>query len=143
MIEFPEENAINWWIDYLPRSENSVLKKYLPKVDKDWKIRIMQTISLVHMEYVNGYLDKNVHHIASCIFYRINKAHREIDGNKRSSIIVTYLFYLMNDFALISTDKVRLLAKKIAKSKGRRNQKSWIRKATKVFSVCTVSIKSG
>jgi prophage maintenance system killer protein len=141
MLEFPDSFAVNWWVEYLPTSDNSEIKKYLPKIDKEWKDRIMSVVSLVHMNYNNGYIAQDVHSVASFVFYKINKAHNEIDGNKRSAIIITYLFYLINDYALVTGEEIRLIAKRVAKSKGKKNQDLWLKRIKEVFIRTTVSIK--
>ena len=135
-IEYPDQETLNWWTRYIQEEpKNIFLKRYLPRTNKEWEQRIMSIISLVKMAQDHGYTAGDLHHIGAKIFYKINKAHGEIDGNKRSSIIVIYLFYLLNNYFIAKPEDMRVMAKLIAKSKGRRNQNSWISKIEKFFSV--------
>ncbi len=136
MIEYPDQYFLDWWIEYIQEeSSNIFLKKYLPKTDKEWVNRVLGVISHIKMQQEHGYIPTELHAIGSNIFYKINKAHNEIDGNKRSSIIVIYLYYLLNDYAILKAEDLRFMAKDIAKSKGRRNQNSWLKKINTFFSI--------
>lgn len=141
-IVYPDKHLLEWWIKYLEEnSENEFLIQYLPKTDNEWVDRVMGVLSLIQMNEERGYVPPELHHIAARIFYKINKSHNEIDGNKRSSIIVIYLFYLLNDFILLKSMDIGVMAKKIAKSKGRGNQESWFKKIQKFFIERTVAGK--
>lgn len=140
MLVFPDAEIIDWWVEYLPESENIPLKESLPKIDKEWRMRVMSVISLIKMNYESGYSPQDLHHLGALIFYKINKAHNEIDGNKRSSIIITYLFYLMNDYAIREPEEMRLLAKRVARSKGKKNQDAWLHKISGFLSTRVIKL---
>jgi death-on-curing family protein len=138
IIEYPSRDILDWWVKYLEDEANqSSLKKYLPVIDKGWIDNIAQIIELIQNDY---YQPQELHYKAALIFYKIIKNHSYIDSNKRSSIIAVYLFYIINNYVLLNTDGVRLLAIKVAKSKGRRNQPSWLKKISIFFEKNTALI---
>jgi death-on-curing family protein len=132
-IQYPSRKDLDFWIEYLswtPKEGDKnifrdTLKRYLPRTNTEWKERVMDIVALICQDF---YQPVDVHHKAALIFYKINKGHNYIDGNKRSSIIVTYLFYVLNDFFLSDAEGIRTFAKKIARSKGRRYENNWIKK---------------
>lgn len=123
-IVYPTKELLLAWIKSIETDGEHYLKPYLPKVDNEWADRVMNTVHLIRLEYY----PKELHAQGALLFYKINKAHNEIDSNKRTAIIVTFLFYLLNRYILIPPEQFRLMAKRIAKSKGRRNQDSWLKK---------------
>lgn len=136
-VVYPDSGLLYWWIGHIERNNDHYLKPFLPKVDKEWGNRVMRIIDLMKL----GMYPQDLHSQGAFIFYKINKAHNEIDSNKRTSIIVTYLFYIINNHTLIRPPEIRLMAKRIARSKGRRNQDSWIRKAKDFLSSHALEIR--
>ena len=111
------------------QEDDPVLKLALPLIDSEWYERIHEVVERVKMPYSPS----NLHHKAALLFYNINKAHSYIDGNKRSSIVILYLFYLINDRYIPASLNLKKLAKSVAKSKGRARQEDWIDKLEKCF----------
>lgn len=124
-IVYPTREQLRWWIEDL-KGEDALLRLSLPLVDNDWYERVLEIIGLVQMPLYNTDLHKK----AAIIFYKIAKAHNYIDGNKRSSIVVLYLFYLINRHYILSSsaNDIKSLAKKVARSRGRVRYDRWISK---------------
>ena len=56
------------------------------------------------------------------MLYKIAKKHDLGDGNKRSAVMCTFIFCFLNDYAVISPAKLKAEAKRIASTKGRKNE---------------------
>lgn len=123
-IYYPTREILEFWTENL-QSGDPVLTLALPAINAEWHDRVMEIIERASTPYAKN----DLHYRAAYIFYLIDKSHNYIDGNKRSSILVVYLFYLVNNHYLPSTYDIRRLAKSIAASKGREKQDKWIRKA--------------
>lgn len=122
---YPDKEAIKIWLNFL-RSENSSLNLKLPNTDDQWFKGILDTMDRVRLVYSD-----NVHGVASRLFYYLDKDHNFVDGNKRSTILMVYLFYILNGYRINSPEKIRVLAKKVAKSMGSKNMDSWLIKIEK------------
>ena len=57
--------------------------------------------------------------------YKIAKRHELSDGNKRSAVIAVYLFCILNkeSFTIDDPEQLKNQVKRIAKTKGRLNEK--------------------
>ena len=127
-LQYPTLQELVWWIEFLS-DENRTLKLSLPVIDDVWYEQIMEVVQRVQYSYSEDAL----HNRAAELFYNANKAHNYTDGNKRSSIVITYLFYLTNNHYIMSSLNIRALAKKVARSHGRNRHDWWIEKITKQF----------
>ncbi|MEI7765654.1 MAG: type II toxin-antitoxin system death-on-curing family toxin [bacterium] len=127
-IFYPDKDLIKYWIELL-RSKNYTLKTRLPITDEEWFSIVEETIERIKIQYIEG-----VHSKASHLFFYLNKNHNFIDGNKRTTIVVIYLFYLVNNYTIISSGRLEELAKKLAKSHGSRNKDDWMKKIEKELS---------
>ncbi|MEX0910477.1 MAG: type II toxin-antitoxin system death-on-curing family toxin [Candidatus Paceibacterota bacterium] len=128
-VLYPSLKSLKLWIGNL-EGENPVLKLSLPTIDEQWYERVIDILDMVQMSYY----ESNIHDKAAIIFYKIIKTHNYIDGNKRSSIIVVYLFYLINGYYIPKSASIRKLAKDIANSKGRDDYDKWIDHISNHFS---------
>lgn len=94
-IVYPDKELINDWMEYLA-DENQSLKLKLPVIDDGWSDHILSIMELCRIPYYPASIaDKAAH-----IFYKIIKNHNYIDSNKRSAVVIVYLFLLINNFTL-------------------------------------------
>ena len=127
-IIYPDKVLIEYWLEIL-RSENYTLKTKLPITDENWFLVVGDTIERIKIKYIDG-----IHSKASHLFFYINKNHNFIDGNKRTTIVIIYLFYLVNEYTITSSNRLEELVKKLAKSHGARNKDDWMKKIEKELS---------
>lgn len=120
-IFYPDKDVIKYWIEIL-KSENFTLKTKLPITDEEWFCVVTDTIERIRFEYIEG-----IHSKAGHLFFYINKNHNFIDGNKRTTTVIVYLFYLINKYKIISPNRFEILLKKVAKSHGARNKDYWMK----------------
>lgn len=139
-IDLPTESDLHWWIKYLTSTENSIfgLSDYLPAISDDWYQGVMNVVGVLNLPHYNKL---NLYEMGACLFYKVNKAHNQIDSNKRSSIIVTFLFFLINSRLLYPPKKVKDWAKMIARSKGRAREDWWESRLAEFFKQNTSTIK--
>jgi death-on-curing family protein len=107
----------------------------LPITNEHWYTKILSAIQQVNNSYIKGVSCKAAH-----LFYYIIKDHHFPDGNKRSGIAIAYLFFLLNGYEIRSGERVRMLAKNVAKSHGSKQKDNWIAKIEKEFSYLCKSI---
>lgn len=119
-VYYPDKEDIEWWMNHL-RGENPVLDLSLPVVDQNWSGHILNLIDLLKL---SAY-PEDVHHKAALLFYKIIKNHNYIDGNKRSGVVMVYLFYLVNGCMLQRTIDIQAVAKRVAASRPSRVDK-WV-----------------
>lgn len=131
---YPSQDLLEFWINLLKRDRP--LGLVLPQIDENWYLQVLEITERVQYSYSSPEL----HQKAAELFYNICKAHAYIDGNKRSSIVVVYLFYILNDHFILNRLDVRQLAKSVARSKGRKNHDQWIEKIIKRFKKNTLAI---
>ena len=127
-IVYPNREHLELLINYLKNPEN-VLTRLLPVCNEKWYIDIIGTVDRVAVPYIQGVSSKAAH-----LFYYIIKDHSFPDGNKRSGVVMAYLFLLVNGYEVSDADRIRILAKKVAQSHGAKNKDDWIRKIEKEFS---------
>jgi death-on-curing family protein len=100
---------------------NYEIKKYLPPITENW----YKTVSECS-DYINSTAhyekDLSFREMAARLLYKIVKKHELRDGNKRSGVIATYLFCIINDHLILKPGGIKNLAKKIASTKGRTNE---------------------
>lgn len=95
--------------------------KYLPPINEKWYKVVVACVEYV--EHTSSYEEnKSIYEVTARILYKVAKKHELDDGNKRNAVICAYLFCLINNYAIISPEKLKLLAKGIAKTKGRMNE---------------------
>jgi len=111
-IEFPNTEDILWWGKQLLESEFP--EEYLPIITRKWARSIADCVEVTSLLPSNN----DVIESAGRIFYKVIKNHRLVDGNKRSSLVVTYFFLALNGFRLkISPNVLYELARTVAKEK--------------------------
>ncbi|MCB9820598.1 type II toxin-antitoxin system death-on-curing family toxin [Candidatus Nomurabacteria bacterium] len=118
-IIYPNEEDFRIFINILQQGDYSI-KKYLPHIDENW-----YDIVVTQMNYVKNtsyYEDLNIYEVCSKILYKITKKHELGDGNKRSGVICVVLFCLVNNFYITKPSELKNLARKIAKTRGRKNE---------------------
>lgn len=120
-LEFPDRNQLKWWMNHLQQTD-AILTLSLPSVDEKWYDDICSIVQRLQFNF----MPKDLHSVAAYLFYNIAKRHDLIDGNKRSAIVVIYLFYLVNGYVLLSSMKIRILAKRVAASHGSRREQEWL-----------------
>jgi prophage maintenance system killer protein len=124
-LVYPSDKDIEQWLELL-QSEDVNLKLKLPVVDNGWIKEILSIIERCRFPY----FPVSVHNRAANIFYKIVKNHNYIDSNKRSGIVILYLFYLINDHVLIrknmrysgSQIDIEEMAKRVARSRSSRSE---------------------
>jgi death-on-curing family protein len=130
-IEYPHPEILERWVIYL-RGEGKNLKLSLPRIDAGWYKHAEDLFSRLAHPY-----SADVHRKAAELFYNANKAHNVVDGNKRTSIILVYLFYVVNGYLIQPDLDIKSWAKRIAKSKGRKSHDRWLGKLEEAFSTHT------
>ena len=144
MFLFPGGDLLSSWISII--SSNNVkrpnhIAQYLPVIDDKWVSRMMNIFE--RLEYKCSISDN---FMTLCLtiaelFYNIIKIHQEIDGNKRSALICTYFFILLNTsnsrysyiFSKEALFKVSQMSVRIAKSKGSQYEKVHKSRLSKEF----------
>lgn len=124
-LVYPSRRDIELWLELL-QSEDINLGLKLPVVDKEWINEILSIIERCRFPYFSG----SIHNRAANIFYKIVKNHNYIDSNKRSGIVILYLFYLVNDHMLIRKEMkyngskidIEEMAKRVARSSSSRHE---------------------
>lgn len=134
IISYPTTNQIELWVSIL-KDTNSELKLKLPITDSNWYQKVDDTIKRIDVSYISG-----LHCKAAHLFYYLDKDHNFLDGNKRTSIMILYLFYLVNGYWITSPERMERLAKKVAASLGSRQKEEWMRKIEKELAYITAVI---
>lgn len=97
------------------------IKKYLPHIDEEWYDMVSECMN--HFKNSSAYEQElSIYEMAAKILYKIAKRHELGDGNKRSAVIAVFCFCLVNECAVISPQKLKQLAKRIASTRGRNNE---------------------
>lgn len=130
-IEYPDRDTLEWWVKVL--RETGDIDLSLPEINAVWYEQALGVIERVQYSYSS----ENLHDRAAEIFYNTIKAHNLFDGNKRTGILLVYLFYLINGHYIVSKLDVRRKAKEVARSRGRARHDGWIKKLSSAFSKCT------
>ncbi len=94
-IRYPGRQQLEFWIGELSMP-GSMLAPYLPAVDEYWYREMSGIFVRVRMAQ-----DLDLHVQAARIFHDTVKNHHFVDGNKRSGVVMLYLFYLWNGYALL------------------------------------------
>jgi death-on-curing family protein len=133
-ISYPTKEDIERWIVIL-KDDNVELRLKLPVSDEDWYRKVIDTIQRINVPYISG-----LHCKAARLFYYLDKDHNFLDGNKRTAILITYLFYLINGHWITSPERTERLAKKLAASIGSRKREEWMKKIEKELTYITTVI---
>ena len=107
-----KENHLREWVVFLDASQD---RPDMPPIDDAW-----YTIMLDYLQVMLNRPDCRIdtHAAGASLFYKAVKNHRRIDGNKRSAVIVIYLFYLINDHHIIADHhELYLFAKNVAENR--------------------------
>jgi len=117
---YPHKKDLQQFIEII-RDKKYPIGKYLPSTDADWYSAISECIEYVeHVSHFNK--DSLLHDAAATLLYKIAKRHELGDGNKRSAVIVVYIFYILNDYFISDPKELKVQAKRIASTKGRKNE---------------------
>jgi len=120
---YPDKEVLQRWVELLEQP-TFVLHRYLPPIDEGWITTILATFDLLQFIYYSD----SFHYKAAHMFYKICKNHYFIDSNKRSSIIVLYLFCIINGYIITCPpEAVKTLAEKTAMIQGSSNYENDIR----------------
>lgn len=101
MVRFPEEHTLRSWIKAIEKAETS-LRHYLPHIDEGWYKEMMSCIEIT--EIVPS-CRTSLSAAGAKLFHKIIKNHHRIDGNKRSALLVTVLFFVHNDYFIAFLDE--------------------------------------
>lgn len=127
-IIYPDREDFQWWIEHL-KSGDPLLKMKLPDVDEEWYQDMCSTVDRLQLPCY----EHELHIIAARLFYKVCKHHYRIDGNKRSAIVVIYLFYLMNGYLLSQRIGIKDFTVKVARSRPKK-ETWWLSRIEKDFS---------
>ncbi len=111
MLNFPGERDLLSWLRKL---EHTDLEPFLPGIDEAW---FRQMLSAFQTTALRPDCTSDPCLSGAVIFHKIIKNHYRIDGNKRSAVICTYLFFVANSRHLrIAPDILYELARAVAES---------------------------
>jgi death-on-curing family protein len=111
-LVFPGEETILEWGKLL--LESHFPDEYLPLITNQWARATADSVEVASLHPCKNDLVES----ASRIFYKIIKNHRLVDGNKRSALVVTYLFLVLNNHRFkIDSSSVYELARMVAQEK--------------------------
>lgn len=119
MFTYPDTEDLRQFTEILTEN-NFAISKYLPPLSTDWYVAVMDCI-----EYVQStaqYEENDIYEESAKLLYKVVKKHELADSNKRSSIMAVVLFCLLNDYMVTDPVALKRQAKRLAKSKGRRNE---------------------
>ncbi|MCA9363022.1 hypothetical protein KC851_01760 [Candidatus Kaiserbacteria bacterium] len=136
-MQYPSEEDFRGFVKVIQKEEFTITK-YLPAISDDWYISVAECIK--YAESTNPYLNLDVVQEAARILYKIVKKHDLADSNKRSAVIGVFLFLLLNDHAVLDPERLKSEAKRIAKTKGRKNEDLIINRVTESLSEFVVHI---
>lgn len=109
-VELPTLEQTNEWLHLI--GENLV--DYLPPTNRNWAKHMHSCFEVAAL----GPDRDDVFAVGAKVFYKIAKNHYLVDGNKRSAVICTVLFFLTNGLHLtLSATLMYELAKVTVKSK--------------------------
>jgi death-on-curing family protein len=121
IIIYPEKSDFSEFIKIISDGKYDV-SEYLPKINSDWYNVVYDCVHYVQTTspYEDGPTD--IHDCAAKLIYKVAKRHELADGNKRTAVMVVYLFYVLNDFYIFNPKMIKNLAKRVAMTKGRQNE---------------------
>lgn len=90
-------STLKFWSARLQELPEAFLaEEGLPGMDDDW-VDLMISCSEVCQMAQSYSSEKDINRVAAHLFYKIVKNHYLVDGNKRSAVVCTYLFLLLNE----------------------------------------------
>jgi death-on-curing family protein len=119
MVSYPSKQDFQVFIKVLQEG-NYPIKRYLPPIDKEWYEVVSSCVQ--YAEHTSHYEKLTFAETCARLLYKVAKRHELGDGNKRSSVMVVFLFCLVNDYHLYSPAIIKQLAKRAASTKGRMNE---------------------
>lgn len=132
---YPDRRILEWWFGRLSQS-TIFSQQELPHPDEEWYFQIIGAIDLLKLPHYPNTL----HHKGAHLFYKIAKGHRVPNENKRSAVIVVYLFYLLNGHVIVvEPDRLLAIAHEIASSDAKNHENEVVR-LEQVFADITRSI---
>jgi len=118
-VIIPQINDVRAWVKEIS-GPTLLLFKFLPDINTKWYEAIDGALGLIQLSHYK----ENLHHKGAHLFYKIVKNHYFIDGNKRSAVIVIYLYYLVNGYIIREDPEAMLeIARKTAESDGTESEK--------------------
>jgi death-on-curing family protein len=126
-LNYPDQDDVLMWASLIAKMH--VLTEYMPDTTVEWSNKIE---SCFHTTRLHPDSD-NLCASAARVFYKIIQNHYFFDGNKRSAVINTYLFFLLNGYRFnIPADQLYDLSKKVAAEK--RDFEKEIKTLSEIFS---------
>ncbi len=117
---YPDKKDLELFVEIIRDKKFSIIR-YLPYTNKEW----FQVISdcIKYVENTSHYEPNlSIYEASSRLLYKVAKKHELGDGNKRSAVIAVHLFCVVNDCFIDNPQKLKLQAKRAAKTKGRLNE---------------------
>lgn len=110
-VRYPTDKDLRLWVGALSKTW---LVKYLPGMDDGW---YEQMISCFQVTALHPTGKADACGAGAMLFHKITKNHYRVDGNKRSALICTYLFFVVNRLDLdVHPDELYELARRVADS---------------------------
>ena len=110
-VEYPADEDLHLWVEALSKTG---LAKYLPIIDDVWYEQMVSCLQVTALHPVGK---TDACGAGAMLFHKITKNHYRIDGNKRSAVICTYLFFVVNRLDLdLLPDELYELARRVADS---------------------------
>lgn len=117
---YPTEEDLRIFTSILKTGKYKI-SKYLPHTDEEWITIINDAVRYV--EHTSQYHDETSATVCCArLMYKIAKRHELHDGNKRSAVIVGYIFLILNDYGIKDAPTLKQEAIRAARSKGRGNE---------------------
>lgn len=113
-VIYPDKTLLKQWIDKI--QDPSVFPpEFLPLFEDRWFDEVVNVVELLKIPHYK----EDIHHKCAHLFYKIIKNHYFTDGNKRSSVVVLYLFSSLNGFVILAKPQIMIdIARRTAKSDG-------------------------
>lgn len=138
-MQYPTKRDLNTFVSLIQEGSYEITK-YLPAVSQDWYVSVMDCIGYV--KSTAKYNPDDLCAETSRILYKIVKKHGLTDSNKRTGVIVAYVFLLLNSYAIANPNILKNAARQIARTKGRVNEELIISRVARKLSVAIVELDS-
>jgi death-on-curing family protein len=133
---YPNKEIIKRWVELLEQP-TFILSPYLPPIDDGWLDAIENSFESLKFDFY----PEDFYYQAASIFYKICKNHYFVDSNKRSSLIVLYLFCVINGYTITcSPEAVKKLAENTAMIEGSSNHKQDIQNIESTLKTVIVAV---
>lgn len=87
-FQLPTRSELDLWLKFV----SETLASYLPPYNPRWSEHMLSCFRVAALAPDSN----NLCRLGARIFYKIAKNHYLVDGNKRSAVICTYFFFLLN-----------------------------------------------